>query len=152
MPDHIFENLIDNGSRSYSELAQVLKLRPHLANLFDKAGNSLLHNAVEKESLELVGLLLNFGAEPNVRNNMGNTPLHFAVIIQNMTIIELLINNKANVNAKSNSGKTPLHLVSMQNNEISVQIAETLVNNSAIISQKDACGLTPMDYLLPSRS
>lgn len=148
MSKNVLQKLIGKRKSDCNVIAQVLKLRPHYANKFDKAGNSLLHQAVEKNELGVIKILLDCGADPNARNCAGYTPLHFAVIFKNINALELLIKNNTHVNARSNSGKTPLHLLSIQEeSEESIKIAEILLRNYASTSVRDAGGMTPLDYL-----
>lgn len=148
MTKKLILKMISEKKCDFSKIARVLKFQPKHANNFDDHGSSLLHRAVEKQEIKLVELLLNCGADPNVRNKMGYTPLHLAVLYNNYNIVEILINNNANVNSRSNSGKTPLHLLSMRKeNEASYKIGEILLKNYASTSLRDACGFTPLDYL-----
>lgn len=152
MSRKLLSRLIKGAKTDYKKVAEVFKMRPHWSNDFDKAGNSHLHNAVEKGDYELVQVLLDSGADPNARNNMGYTPLHFAVIFRDIKIVELLVKNNSNVNARSNSGKTPLHLLTLQGeSEVSIEIAELLLKNYASMSIRDAAGFTPLDYLNSTR-
>ena len=48
-----------------------------------------LHIAVEEEKLECVKILINKGADPNVKDRWGNTPLEKAKEINNKNIIQL---------------------------------------------------------------
>ncbi len=41
-------------------------------------GRSLLHHAIMNEDMEAIDLLLEFGAEINVKDAKGGTPLHLA--------------------------------------------------------------------------
>lgn len=147
MPKKSLLRLFSNKETDRGKVADLLKLRPHHANNFDKAGNYLLHRAIEKQDYELVRLLLDCGADPNTRNNMGYTPLHFAVIFKDHRIVHLLLKNNSNVNVRSNSGKTALHLLSLQEqNETTQLIAQMLAENNASTEIRDANGLTPLDY------
>jgi ankyrin repeat protein len=74
------------------------------------AGASVLHYAVMKGEMPLVGLLVQRGADVNSRTKSGTTPLHTAVLYRRTEIAEYLIDKGADVNAKSSSGATPLGL------------------------------------------
>lgn len=65
-----------------------------------------LHVATKSEDLDVVKLLLSFGAQVDVKDQNGFTALHKAT--GNEDIVEFLINNGANVNSNSLYG-TPLH-------------------------------------------
>lgn len=78
-----------------------------------------LHYAINSRNCSLWGgsdtgtamivtsLLLQYGADPNVRCHGGATPLH-KVGSSRPEIIELLLKNGADVNVKNNNGSTPL--------------------------------------------
>jgi ankyrin repeat protein len=57
---------------------------------------------------ELIKLLLDTGADPNVKLEDGSTPLHFAIVDYEDT--KLLLEAGADKNARNNSGKTPFDL------------------------------------------
>ena len=52
---------------------------------------SPLHFAVEYSDLDTVELLVNSGANVNVRDSFGNTPLHKAAELDKVDIVELLL-------------------------------------------------------------
>lgn len=61
-------------------------------------------------SVELLKMLLDHGANANLRNFEGNTPLHFAVKTANKEIVSLLIANGADPNLKNKGGVSALDL------------------------------------------
>lgn len=90
-------------------------------------GNSALHLATSTDNLEIISLLLKFGADINSINNKMQTPLHYTIWhhIDNEQIIALLLNNGANPNAKDNWGMTPLHFTAqISNAKINVLLLE----------------------------
>jgi ankyrin repeat protein len=73
-------------------------------NDLDSDSNSKLNN----DLVEIVKLLLEYGAEVNVRNENGETPLHSASTNGQFEITNLLLKNEADVNARNENGETPL--------------------------------------------
>ena len=67
--------------------------------------------------LELIRLLLTFGANPNIQNKEGNTPLHSATLFRNKQILETLLNSNAIVDAQNQDGDTALMLATKINRE-----------------------------------
>lgn len=83
------------------------------ANVMDCNGNSPLHSAVSVDipNLKIVRLLLDNGANPNVRaNEESDVPLYNPVIHNNHQLMRLLINKGADVNAKDAGGNPLLHI------------------------------------------
>ena len=71
---------------------------------------SPLHNLAHSGFNDSLQLLLNKGADIEVKSLHGSTPLHTAVngIFGSKTSVETLIKNHANIDAQDNSGRTPL--------------------------------------------
>ena len=68
-----------------------------------------LHHAVERSNAQMVKILLNSGAEVNLRNRYNQTVLHEAVKNGNVEIIMILLNSGADVNARDKYNMTVLH-------------------------------------------
>ena len=80
-------------------------------NTRDAMGATALHDAVWSGRVELVRLLLDHGADPNIPHAEGlSTPLHYAAIKGNAAIAAILIDHGADINAADRSGSTALHL------------------------------------------
>ena len=96
---------------------------PKIAKLFksadiydqDENGQTPLHTAISytfyNSSLAVVSLLIEEGANVNMRNKDGRTPLHKASIDGHLEIVKLLFKKGANIHIKDNNGNTALHLV-----------------------------------------
>jgi len=69
-----------------------------------------IQSAVAAGHLEMVLMLLEHGADPNVREQGGFTPLHAAAQNGDIDMIHILLLHGANPEAKSDDGKTPLDL------------------------------------------
>jgi len=72
------------------------------------AGDTGLHLAVFKRSVPMATLLLEAGADPNIRRNDGQTPLHIAALVGEPELVELLIEHSADPNLENQEGMTPL--------------------------------------------
>lgn len=71
-------------------------------NTLDKdSGNTPLHYACANGFLFAAKLLLNHGADPNIKNQSGNTSLHWAVLGRDKEIVNLLIERKADANIRN---------------------------------------------------
>lgn len=74
--------------------------------LFKRHSLSTVHHAVFVNSVEIVSLLLDHGAEVNARNVAGYTPLHWAARAGKMACARLLLERGADLDAVSNKGET----------------------------------------------
>ncbi|MDF3055311.1 MAG: ankyrin repeat protein 27 isoform [Gammaproteobacteria bacterium] len=80
-------------------------------NAPDEHGSTLLHKAVmQNNSLSIIKLLLQSGADPNARNSDGNTPLLLAAKFGQLNAIQFLL-NQTNLTLTDNNGNTVLHLL-----------------------------------------
>jgi ankyrin repeat protein len=93
--------LLDEGANPDTSSANQFKVRP-------------IHSAAAhrdaQTSLELIGLLLESGADPNVAQAGGWTPLHQAAAHGREEIARLLLDHGASLAAKSDDGRTPLEM------------------------------------------
>jgi ankyrin repeat protein len=71
-------------------------------------GKAPLHMAVVFADIGLARLLLDNGADVNVRNKAGATPLHEAARMGLKQMVTLFIENGAEINARDQCGATPL--------------------------------------------
>ena len=84
-----------------------------------------LHLAVRDNSLEIVEILLAFGANPSIRDFRGNTCLHMATAIRSSESLKLLaesVTTKEELNVINNFGITPLHIAMMNDDKASVDV------------------------------
>ncbi|ASK30721.1 hypothetical protein CEY12_11600 [Chryseobacterium sp. T16E-39] len=70
-----------------------------------------------KYNKELVTLLLNKNADPNIQDSTGSTPLFWAVKFGNKELIELLLKHKADKQIKDSMGMTPFEYALKTNNK-----------------------------------
>lgn len=87
-----------------------------LAKLLDKnnvnsvnpGGYSLLHEAVSRQDVEAVRLLLDNKAQVDCVDPEGSSPLVYAASYLNTAIVQLLLDAGANPNLRNNDGMTAL--------------------------------------------
>ncbi len=79
-------------------------------NRQDWYGMTALHWAAAQGHAEIVKLLLDYGANINLRNREGNTPLHLAARNGNLSTVKLLLARGANATIVNRDGQTPLAL------------------------------------------
>jgi|GEM_PF-1727116 hypothetical protein len=91
-------------------------------------GNTSLHQAILSGDERSAVILLDKGADPDIRNDLGLSSLHLAVLRNNRAIVSLLLKKGANVNLTGNSGYSPLHIASELNG---LEIARLLLLGGA---------------------
>lgn len=99
----------------------------HLINYVDdidsKSGyGTPLMAATVKKNVEIIKLLLENGANPNITDQNGSTALHFSVIFNYTDIVKLLVNSNAKFDLKDNRGKTALDYAQVTQNKTIIQI------------------------------
>lgn len=94
-------------------------------------------------SRSLTRLLINMGANVNLKDKMGNTCLHRLINISFLTLvpvtkeIELIISKVNDIDVKNNLGKTPLSLAVFTGNK---EMLELLISKGANVNIKDDDG------------
>lgn len=96
---------------------------------------SLLHYACD--NVDLTKLLLNRGANPNVRTCGGRTPLHFVAAEGNKAVTQLLLSRGADVNAKDFDGHTPLSYAEDVDNDMWGKPRKTPLTAEAKAAKKE---------------
>jgi len=107
-------------------------------------GFPLLHRAVYHGYLEMIQLLINNGADINIKDEDNFTPLH-NIIDGNQNnwfeCIELLLKNKADINTKcyyKESGYQETPLITAIKSEIYIEVIKLLLKNGAGINIADS--------------
>lgn len=93
---------------------------------------------VNRRSLKCAKVLIDRGANLELRNEIGETPVIFATKY-NIPILEDLIAKGANVNATDSFGNTALHNAS---NQATVKL---LVSAGANVNKRNTLGMTPLE-------
>lgn len=101
-------HLVSNNE--YIKLKDLLDLNMHDVNCCDDKQRTCLHIASSRGNLEIVRLLLDYGANPNIRDCVCNLPIHLAIISSHVSIVTLLLEAGTDIQSLDLNGKTVLHL------------------------------------------
>lgn len=70
-----------------------------------------------EKSIEVIRLLLEHGADPNLAQNNYKYPLFYAIENKDVEVVKLLVDNGAKLDIKNDSGQTPLEYTQAQLSE-----------------------------------
>ena len=75
----------------------------------DKNGYFALHFAAQNSEIGIMEILLNKGANPNLRDSYGNPPIWTAIMNtkDDFSMIKLLLENNADIETQNNHDKSP---------------------------------------------
>jgi ankyrin repeat protein len=118
---------------------EVIRL---LLDFIGSDSRTLLHAGSQKGHDDIVGSLLNHGADPNHPDNDGLTALHAAAEKGHDNIVLLLIYHGADVNRSDNNGRSPLRAAVSPNGHDTV--VQLLLDHGATANHPDRDGWTPL--------
>ncbi len=139
-------------SNDINTARQIIESNPNLVNspIGSDGGTCLLWASVTNHK-EIVELLLNHDANPNIQDNEGFTPLHAAIENNCIGIVSLLLSRGANPNLQNNEGITPLHWAAFEPPR--VEILELLLQQTNInLNTQNTDGTTPLYAAVCSRN
>ncbi len=123
-----------------SEIEKQIEASPGVVKGTDEAGSTALHHAAGYGPIDNLQLLIDKGADVNVKNRRRSTPLHWA--IHDEAKVRLLLSKGANINAKQVEGRTPLYLAAMLGN--AVPTMRLLLSSGADPNLASIVGQTPL--------
>lgn len=108
-----------------------------------------IHRAVIRNSTTVMSLLLRWGCDIEVRDNLGRTPLHRAASKndEELEAMCFLLDHGADIQAADHSGNTPLHFAAGCGSLAALQF---LVDRGACPESLNERGLTPLLYAFES--
>lgn len=106
-----------------------------------------LLSATAAQNLDMVRLLLDYGADSSLQDLAGNTALHMAIQPQDSSILQQLLAHDHSVellNIQNSIGYTPVHQACEVGNKDAIQM---LLKGGADFQIKDYSGKSPIDYV-----
>ena len=91
-----------------------LLMAAKLGNMEDEEGETQLHKETRNGNVELVRMLIEHGADVNVRTNYSSTPLLAAARFGNIEVVRVLLEHGANVEAEDKKRRTSFQIASMK--------------------------------------
>ncbi|HLJ48843.1 MAG TPA: ankyrin repeat domain-containing protein [Bryobacteraceae bacterium] len=144
---HALALIMETGDDTLLEYAgRQLRDDPSLAQVRNRYGRALIHDASAQGNLQMLELLLRLGADPNMRTAGGHTPLYCLAnqcrLRSGGQLVRVLVRAGANVDARSDSKQcTALHMAARRGN---TDVAEALLDCGADMNARDKSGDTPL--------
>ncbi|UOX38729.1 ankyrin repeat containing protein [Finch poxvirus] len=135
--------LIDASERGYASVIKYL-LDIGLDIKTNSCGETALHRAASVGSLEVVEVLVSYGADVNARDITGSTPLISASPY--VDTAKLLLEKGANINIADVNGYTALHNAARYGSLESIYL---FLSYGIDVDIKDKIGNTPLFYASP---
>ena len=114
---------------------------PNDVNNQDDGGWTPLHHAAYRGQSDIATMLMNSGANFEIKNEWGRTPLHIAASQGMSEIATLLMDAGANLDVKNDWGNTPLHYAAYDGKR---EVAILLIERGAETEIINARGETPV--------
>ncbi|KAI5362369.1 putative NACHT nucleoside triphosphatase, P-loop containing nucleoside triphosphate hydrolase [Septoria linicola] len=128
-----------------SQKKQVLELRESV-NTVGRSSKTLLMYATANGDVEMVRLLLEFGAGVNAKDQAGWRALHFASTTERREIMKILLSKQAEPTALTVDGKTALHIVVSHRGQSAGRLIAYLLEHGAPVDMADQAGMIPLIY------
>jgi ankyrin repeat protein/beta-lactamase regulating signal transducer with metallopeptidase domain len=110
----------------------------------DKEGFALLHRMASGGHAKSVQVLIDAGADVNVRQKTyQGTPLQYAANQGHAEVVKILLKGEATIDAQDSFGRTPLMWAAMSGKK---DVAEALISSDANVNAKTESGWTALRY------
>uniref|UniRef100_A0A2K5Y6T2 Ankyrin repeat domain 18B n=1 Tax=Mandrillus leucophaeus TaxID=9568 RepID=A0A2K5Y6T2_MANLE len=116
------------------EVVTLLLSRSCQIDICDRLNRTPLMKAVHCQEEACAIILLEHGANPNIKDIYGNTALHYAMYNKGTSLAEKLLSHRANIEALNEEGNTPLLFAINSRRQ---QMVEFLLKNQANIHAVD---------------
>ncbi|WP_259215857.1 ankyrin repeat domain-containing protein [Shewanella baltica] len=122
---------------------QLAKEHPKQLNIVDIKGQTPLMLAAQAGDAELVKIMLEAGANPDLQDIKGMTALHSAAKSNSVDCVNYLLNLPCRLDLVTVDGRTPLHTATWMGNLHTVQ--KLIANAPKMAWQRDAGKQTPLE-------
>lgn len=111
---------------------------------------STIHYAAGQGSPETIRLLVERGANINIKDKYGRTPLHLLALFKRGEVVDLLLELGADINSKDEDGLTPLQSAVKEGSPGTLR---ALLKHNPDLEQKDRYGQSLLDlaFRVPGR-
>ncbi|KAG8631722.1 hypothetical protein KVT40_000862 [Elsinoe batatas] len=129
----------------------LLKEKDVKPDLMSQSKECALHIAAQYGHLNIIQLLLDSRANPNLAGADGWTAIHFAIHGNHDRVLFTLLNNprRANVDARNTYGDTGLHAAAEKGE---FRLADILIRAGATLSLQNSAGLSPLEVAIVKRN
>jgi hypothetical protein len=107
---------------------------------------SAVYSNTGQNELDVISVLLQYKADPNLPDLDGNTPLVAAINRRDVPMVKALLTGGANPDIKRRDGYPPLVLAVAVNNSGDKDMAVALINAKANVNVADNDGKTPLHW------
>lgn len=108
--------ILTRDTKRTGEFCQKLRTSDiDILDSYDESGMTPLHIAISKQDVDLVALLLEYGADPNKRDSKGNTPIVRAVEQNNPKIVLALLEEGADLKKTDSEQQAILKIANTMN-------------------------------------
>jgi ankyrin repeat protein len=128
-----------------SQCVETLIKKKAKLDIIDKADRTAIHYACASASVEKLKLLIQNGADVNIKNSTSSTPLHFVCERSSIphSVLEVLIENEANLNVFDKDYLFPIHYACYSGSSEKIIL---LIKNGARVNIKDRNDKAPLHY------
>jgi len=111
----------------------------------DRDGESVVHAAIRGEDTDILAIILEAGADPNIPSYLGKFPLHLAVERNLLAVVRQMAEHGVDLEARDQvAGRTALHLAVDRQLE---EMVRYLVKEAKVdLSREDYSGTTALSF------
>lgn len=142
--ESIFSAAVAGKIEAVRLIIQQSRQNPVVNSVEAESGFSMLHFACIMGHADISELLLDNGAEIDLRDKTNETPLMKAITNLHLNAAALLITKGANVKVKDDFGRTCLHIAAGKG---SLTLVEMLLEAGSVVDSKCGKGRTALSKL-----